>query len=114
MGGRDGCVRQKDVLEFVVAGRQDRGTLVDLGGVEQIEHREMLDGEDAIHTFKTQAPLAIQKVRDVGLFETGLLRQTEAGQIAFLDALPEGIAEVVLQDSEFHSREYSMGCIAMR
>ena len=39
----------------------------------------------------------------------GLLGQTEAGEIAFLDTLPKSIAEIVLQDSEFHAREYSMG-----
>jgi hypothetical protein len=36
------------------------------------------------------------------------LCQTEAGQIAFINALPKSFAEVVLQHSEFHSWEYSI------
>jgi hypothetical protein len=42
------------------------------------------------------------------------LSQTEAGQIAFINALPKCIAQVVLQHSKFHSWEYSMGLIAIR
>ena len=44
----------------------------------------------------------------MGLLETRLLCQAEAGEVAFLNALPKSIAEVVLQHSEFHRREYSM------
>jgi hypothetical protein len=36
------------------------------------------------------------------------LCQAEAGEVAFLNALPKSIAEVVLQHAEFHRREYSM------
>ena len=39
----------------------------------------------------------------MGLFESGLLCQTEAGKISLIDALPKSIAQVVLQDSEFHA-----------
>jgi hypothetical protein len=42
------------------------------------------------------------------------LRETEAGEVAFVNALPKSIAEVILQHSEFHSWEYSMGPIAIR
>jgi hypothetical protein len=41
------------------------------------------------------------------------LSQTEAGEIAFLDALPKSIAEIVLQNSEFHSGSIAW-VIAMR
>lgn len=44
----------------------------------------------------------------MGLLEAGLLGETEAGEIAFLDAFPESIAEIILQNSEFHTAEYSM------
>jgi hypothetical protein len=74
----------------------------------------MLDGEDPIHPLQTQAAFAIQEIGDMGLLETGLLSQTKAGQVAFINALPEGIAQVVLQHSEFHGMEYSMQAIAMR
>ncbi len=49
----------------------------------------------------------------MGLLETGLLGQTEAGQIAFLDPLPKSFAEIFLQDSEFHGRSIAR-LIAMR
>lgn len=62
----------------------------------------MLNGEDAVHAFEAEAAFAIEEIGDVGLLEPGLLSQTEAGEIAFLDAFPKSIAEIVLQDSEFH------------
>src|SRR5580658_7010410 len=105
--GGYGSVDEKDVLEFIVAGRQDGSAPVDLGGVEQIEHGKMLDGQDPVHALEAQAALAIQEVRDVSLFKAGLLRQPKAGQVAFLDALPKRFAQVVLQYSEFHGSEYS-------
>jgi len=108
LGGGDSSVGQKDVLKLVVAGRQDGGALIDLGGVEQIEHGEVLNGEDAIHTFEAQAALAIQEVGDMSLFESSLLCQTEAGQIPFINALPKGVAQVVLEHSEFHG--WSIAC----
>ena len=49
----------------------------------------MLDGKDLVHAFEAQAALPIQEVGDMGLFESGLLCQTEAGQIACIDALPK-------------------------
>ena len=70
----------------------------------------MLNGEDAIHAFQAEAALAVQEVRDVGLLETRLLCQAEAGEVAFRDALPKCTAEVILQNSELHNnRECSMG-----
>src|ERR1017187_5082927 len=68
----------------------------------------MLNGQDPIHALKAEATLAIEEVGDVGLLETRLLCQAEAGEVAFLNALPKSIAEVVLQHSEFHRREYSI------
>ena len=68
----------------------------------------MLDGENAIHTLKAEATLAIEEVGDMGLLEAGLLGETEAGEVAFLDAFPESVAEIVLKNSEFHRAEYSM------
>jgi hypothetical protein len=35
------------------------------------------------------------------------LREPEAGEVAFLDALPKRFAQIILQDSEFHGSEYS-------
>jgi hypothetical protein len=41
------------------------------------------------------------------------LGQPEAGEIAFLDTLPKSIAEIVLQNSEFHAGSIAW-IIAMR
>src|SRR5271156_5703758 len=105
--GGYGSVGEQDVLEFIVAWRQDGSALVDFGGVEQIEHRKMLDGQDPVHALEAQAALAIQEVGDMSLFKAGLLRQPEPGQVAFLNALPKRFPQIVLQHSEFHGREYS-------
>ena len=56
----------------------------------------MLNRENPVHTFETEAPLAIKEIGDVGLFKSGLLRQTQAGEIALLDALPKSVAKIVL------------------
>src|ERR1700746_999739 len=109
MGGSDGCVSQKYILELVVAGRQDRSALVDLSRIEQVQDRKMLHGQDPVHALEAKTALAIQEVRDMSLLESSLLCQTEAGQIAFINALPKSFAQVILQHSEFHSWEYSMG-----
>src|SRR5580693_6017115 len=114
-GMSGGCrgIGEQDVLEFVIAGRQDGGALVDLGRLKKVEHGKMLDGEDAVHAFEAQAPLTIEKVGDVSLLEARLFCQTEAGQIAFVDALPNGFAQIVLQYSEFHGWEYNTAGIAL-
>ena len=67
----------------------------------------MLDGQDPVHAFEAQSALTIQEVGDMSLLKAGLLGETEAGQVAFLNALPEGFAQVLLQYSEFHGREYN-------
>ena len=36
-GGSGGRVGEDDVLEFVLAGRQDGGPLVDFGGIDEVE-----------------------------------------------------------------------------
>jgi len=114
LGCGDTSVGEEYVLELVVARGQDRSALVDLGGVEQIEHGKMLDGEDAVHAFQAQAAFAIQEVRDMSLLESSLFGQAKAGQVAFFDAFPESFAQIFLQHSEFHIREYSTWGIAMR
>lgn len=106
--GGDGAIGEDDALKFVIARRNDGGTFVDLGGIEQIEHRETLDRQDAIHAFEAEATFAVQEVGNVSLLEAGLPRQAKPGEIAIFDAFPQSIAKVFLQDTEFHGREYSM------
>lgn len=79
LGGGDGGVGEDDIFELVGAGRKDRGAFVDLGGIEEIEDRKVLNLEDLVHAFKAEATLPVEEVRDMGLFETGLLGKTEPG-----------------------------------
>ncbi len=114
LGGGDGSIGEKDVLKFIVAGRQDGSALVNFRRVEKIQHGKMLNGEDPIHALEAEAALAIQEVGDVSLFKSRLLRQAEAGQFAFLYALPNRVTEIILQHPEFHSWEYTTRGIAIR
>ena len=109
MRGGHFSIDDQHVLELVVARRQDRSPLVDLGGIQQIEHRKMLHRQHPVHAFQAQTPLSIQEVGDVRLLETGLLRQPEAGQLALFDAPPQSIAEIILQHSEFHAGSIAWG-----
>jgi|SRR5580765_8314788 len=77
-GSGGGGIGEQDVFEVVAAGGKDGGAFVDFHRIEEIEDRQMLDLEDLVHAFKTDTTLAIQEVRDVGLFKTGLLGESEA------------------------------------
>src|ERR1017187_4482820 len=107
--GSGGGVGEEDIFKFVAAGRQNGGSLVYLGGIEQVEHGKMLHGEHFVHAFEAQAALPVQEVGDVGLLEFGLLGESKAGQFAGIDALPENLAKIILQDFELHGPEYSTG-----
>ena len=102
-------IGEQDVFEFVGAGREDGGALVDLGGIEQVEDGEMLDGENFVHAFEAEAALAIEEVGDVGLLESGLLGEAESGEFAGFDTSQKDFTEVFLQNFELHWREYSRG-----
>ena len=109
LGGGDGGVGEQNVFEFVVAGGQDGGALADFGGIEQVEHGKMLHGEDFVHALEAETAFAVEEIGDVGLLESGLLGEVEAGQFACFDALPEHLAKIILQDFELHGPEYSTG-----
>jgi len=109
LGGSGGSVGEHDVFKFVAARRQDGGALVDFGRIEQIEYGETLDGEHFVHAFEAEAALPVEEVGDVGLLESGLLCEPEAGEFAGFDALPQYLAKIILQDFEFHGPEYSTG-----
>ncbi len=109
LSGSGGGVGEEDIFKFVAAGRQNGGSLVYLGGIEQVEHGKMLHGEHFVHAFEAQAALPVQEVGDVGLLEFGLLGESKAGQFAGIDALPENLAKIILQDFELHGPEYSTG-----
>ena len=92
------------IVEFIVARREDRSALVDFGGIDEIEHRKMLHVENFVHALQAESALAIQKVRDVGLLEAGLFRETKAGEFSSVNALPKSLAEIFLKHAEFHRR----------
>ena len=50
---------KQDILVLVGAGRNDGGSTVDLGGIEQVEDREVLDGENLVHALETEAALTV-------------------------------------------------------
>lgn len=72
-------IDQQNIFEFVRTGRQDGSTLVDFGGIEQVEDGKMLDGQDLVHAFEAQTALTVEEVRNVGLFEAGLVGEAKAG-----------------------------------
>lgn len=106
-GGGGGGVGHKDVLELVGAGRQYGGTLVDGGGIEQVEDGKMLNRKDFIHAFEAKAALAVEEVGDMSLLESGLVCEMETGEFPCCDAFQENFTKVVLQDFELHWGEYS-------
>jgi len=79
-GSGGGGIGEQDVFELVGAGRQDGGTLVDLGGVKEIKDGEALDGENFVHSLDTETALAVEEVGDMGLLESGLLGKSKASK----------------------------------
>jgi len=104
-----GGIGEHDVFKFVATGREDGGTLADLGGIEQVEDGEVLDGQDLVHAFDAEAAFLIEEIGDMRLLESGLLGQAEAGQFACFDAVPEDPAQILLQDFELHRRSIAPG-----
>lgn len=107
-GGGGMSVGDDNVLELVAAGRHDGGSLVHRGGIEQVKHGKALHGEDLVHAFQAQAALLVEEIRNVGLPESGLPGEAEAGQLAGFDAIPEDVAKIILQDFELHGRSIAL------
>ena len=104
-GGGDVRICDGDVIEVVGAGTKAGGSFIDLSRVDEVQHGQTLDAENFIHGFETQAPLVVEEIGDMGLLETGLLRQAQASEFARVDALTNNIAEIVLQRTKFHEAE---------
>ena len=102
--GADGSGRfgKEDIFELVGAGGNDGGAFVDFGGIEQVEDREMLNGKDFVHALEAETALAIEEIGDVGLFESGLLGESESCKFAAIDPFPEDFTKIVLQGLELH------------
>ena len=79
LAGSDRAVNQQHVVEIIIAGRSDAGTLVDFAGIEKIQNRKALDVQHLVHAFDAQTPLAVEKVGDVRLLESGFVSQAKAG-----------------------------------
>ena len=109
LGGGDGGISHGDVFEVVGTGGQDGGAFIDLGGVEQVENGEVLDLKDLVHAFEAESALAVEEVGDVSLFESGLLSESESREFACIDAVPEYLSKIFLQDFELHGRSIAPG-----
>lgn len=109
LGGGDGGIGQGNVFEIVGTGGKDGSAPVDLGGIEEVEDGEVLDLENFIHAFEAETAFTIEEVGDVGLFESGLLGETESGKFACVDAVPKDLAEIFLQGLELHGRSIAPG-----
>jgi len=62
LGGGNEGISKDYVFEVIGAGGQNGGTLVDLAGIEEIEHGEVLDLEDLVHALEAESALAIEEV----------------------------------------------------
>jgi len=102
LGGSAGGIGKDDVFEGIVGGGQDGGALVDLRGIEEVENGEVLDLEDLVHALDGEAALAVEEIRNVGLFKSRLLGKTESGELSFSNSVQENFAEIVLQGLELH------------
>lgn len=103
--GRDEGVGEGDILKIILAGRQDCGAEVDLGGIEQIEDGEVLDVENLVHAFQAESTFLVEEIGDMGLFKSGLVGELKAGELSGGDALLQQPTKVVLQGPELHKLE---------
>jgi hypothetical protein len=109
LAGSNRGVGEDDIFELVGAGRKDRSTFVDLGGIEEIEDREVLNLKDLVHTLEAEPAFSVEEVGDVSLLESSLLSEAEPGEFACFDAVQKNFAEVFLQDFELHGRSIAPG-----
>ena len=59
-----------------------------------------------IEAFDAQGALAIEEVRDVRLLESSEVGELEPGDLAGIDALPQGFSQILLQRPYFHDLNY--------
>ena len=102
-------ISEDDIFELIGTGRKDRSTFVDLGGIEEIEDREVLHLKDLVHAFEAEAAFSVEEVGDMSLLESSLLGEAEPGKFTCFDAVQKNFAEVFLQDFELHGRSIAPG-----
>ena len=102
LGSGAGGVGEDNVFEVVGAGGQDGGAFVDLGRIKQVENRKVLDMKNLVHALDREAAFAVQEIGHVGLFESGLLGEAEAGEFPCLNSVMEDFSEIILQGLELH------------
>src|SRR5579864_8833045 len=51
LGGGGWGIGEDDIFEIVVAGGKDGGTLVDFGGIEEVEDGKVLNLKNLVHAF---------------------------------------------------------------
>src|SRR5690348_9369995 len=109
LAGSNRGVGEDDIFELVGAGRKDRSTFVDFGGIEEIKDREVLHLEDLVHAFEAESAFSVEEVGDVSLLESSLLGEAESCEFACFDAVQKNFEEVFLQDFELHGRSIALG-----
>jgi len=62
LAGRNGGVGEDNILELAGAGRKDRSAFVDLGGIEKVEDRKVLNLKDLVHSLKAKASFPVEEV----------------------------------------------------
>jgi len=72
----DRTIDQQHVIEIVLTGRGNAGTLVDFAGIEQIQDGQALHIQHLVHALDAQTALAVEEVGNMGLLETRVLSQT--------------------------------------
>jgi len=107
-GSGGGGIGEKDIFEFIAAGRKDGSPFVDFRRVKEVEDGEVLDLEDLVHAFEAESPLAVQEIGDVSLFKTCLLGESEACQFPCIDSVPKNFSKIILQDFELHGRSIAL------
>ena len=77
--------------------RRQRGEARQIARIEQIVDGEADGLQGAVESREFQPSLAIEKIRDVRLGESGAVRQFHAGELAGVDALAKFSPERLLQ-----------------
>src|SRR6185312_3369114 len=98
----DTALDQQDIFKIIFTGRSDACALVDFRGIDEVEYGKALDVEHFVHALDTQPAFTVEKIGNVGLLESGLLRELQAGKTAFINPLGERLAQVFLKVLEFH------------
>lgn len=75
---------------------------------EQIQHREILRGQNPIETVQTERPFPIEKVRYMGLLESRCPGQYSTGQNSAVNSAKDFKAKVLVKVAKFHGERLAL------